>query len=366
MRYNRGLMKKLLILICLSAASLIFAEEATPKNIILFIGDGMGFQQITAAKVIKKTLEMERCPATALVTTWPANGFVTDSAAGATAMATAVKVKNGAISLDANDQPLKTVLEYAEEKKKATGLVSTCAVTHATPAAFVAHVPSRGQQLEIAAQMAASEVDVLFGGGLHYFDPPPSTNAPVEKVKPALDALKKKMAVAVTAEEFRNIQTPEKVAALLYPKHPPVVAEREVSLSEMTAKAIEILSQNKEGFFLMVEGSQIDWAGHQSNGTNVVAETVDFDDAVGAGLDFAEQNGETLVIITADHETGGFALLGGSVDNQTVEQTGFATKGHTASMVPLFAYGPGSEVFNGIVDNTDIGRAIIRFIQASE
>ena len=359
-------MKKILILICLFAISSVFAEEAIPKNIILFIGDGMGIQQVTAAKVIKGALEMERCPVTGFVTTWSASGLVTDSAAGATAMATGVKVRNGALSLDAEGQRLKTVLEIAEEKEKATGLVSTCAVTHATPAGFVAHVPSRSQQLEIAKQMAASGVDVLFGGGLNYFDPPPSTNAPAEKVKPALDVLKKEMKVAYTTEEFRKIKIPKKAAALLYPKHPPYAADREIPLAELTDKALEILSRDKDGFFLMVEGSQIDWAGHKNNGTNVVAETVDFDDAVGIGLDFAEQNGETLVIITADHETGGFILRNGSLENKTIEETGFATKGHTASMVPLFAFGPGSEEFSGILDNTDIGKAMIRFIQASE
>ncbi len=355
-------MKKILLLLFLLIATTAvlltsYPRQPVPKNIILFIGDGMGIQQITAAKVIKGALAMERCPVGGLVTTWSASSLVTDSAAGATAMATGVKVKNGALSLDAEGQPLKTVLEIAEEQKKATGLVSTCAVTHATPAGFAAHVPSRNQQIEIAKQMAASGVDVLFGGGLSYFNP--SNN-------PSLPALQKEIAVAFTTEEFHALGTPKKAVALLYPKHPPVAADREISLAELTGKAIEILAQDQDGFFLMVEGSQIDWAGHQNNASNVVAETVDFDNAVGIGLDFAEVNGETLVIITSDHETGGFALLGGSIENKTVDKTGFSTKGHSASMVPIFAYGPGCENFSGILDNTDIGKTMIRFIQASE
>jgi len=349
-------MKQLLILLYLFAVSL-FAEETVPKNIILFIGDGMGFQQITAGKVAKGSLEMERCPATALVTTWSASSLVTDSAAGATAMATGVKTKNGVLSLDSAGQPLKTVVEVAEDSGKSTGVAVACAVTHATPAGFIVHVPSRDQYVTIAEQIAASEVDVLFGGGLDHFSP---TN------NPSLPLLQKKMEVALTAEEFRKIKTPKKAAALLYPVHPPYTVDREVSLKELTQKAIEILAKDKDGFFLMVEGSQIDWAGHKNDGTNVVSEVVDFDDAVGAGLDFAEQNGETLVIITADHETGGFALLGGSIENKTVDKTGFVHGGHTASMVPLFAYGPGSELFHGVLDNTDIGKTMIRFIQTSE
>ncbi len=359
-------MKKILILLCLFTAVAVFAEEAVPKNIILFIGDGMGFQHITAGKIAKGMLEMERCPVTGFVTTWSANQLVTDSAAGATALATGFKTSNGALAQDPDGKHLKTVLEEAEERGKATGLVATCGLSHATPAGFVAHAPSRSHRAEIVKQMAASDVDVLFGGDLDYFDPPPSTNVPAEKVETPLEVLEQKMTVVFSTEEFRKLGTPEQAAALLYPKHPPYAADREIPLTELTSKAIEILSKDEDGFFLMVEGSQIDWAGHKNNASNIVVETVDFDDAVGAGLDFAEKNGETLVIITADHETGGFAVLGGSIESNTIEKTAFATGGHTASMVPLLAYGPGSEAFNGVQDNTDVGKNLIRLIQSTQ
>lgn len=348
------MMKKLIVLFSLSVVLFV---EAAPKNIILFIGDGMGPAQVTAGKIAKGTLEMERCPVTALVTTWAADYLVTDSAAGGTAMSTGVKTKNGMIALDPSGTRLKTVLEFAKEKGKSSGLVATSAVTHATPASFAAHVLSRNQYEEIARQLSVSDVDVLFGGGLAHFS---STNEP-----PCLPDLEARMTVAKTTEAFRALGTPEKAAALLYPGHPPVAAKRSVPLAELTAKAIEILSLDEDGFFLMVEGSQIDWMGHNNDGTNLVAEVVDFDNAVGVGLDFAEQAGETLVIVTADHETGGFAVLGGSVEMQTVDKTGFVHGGHTASMVPLFAFGPGSEDFGGILDNTDIGKRMIEFIQAS-
>jgi alkaline phosphatase len=350
-------MKKLILLFCLSVAAAASAGDAAPKNIILFIGDGMGVSQVTAGKVAKGTLEMERCPVTGFCTTWSANSLVTDSAAAATALSTGVKTRNGALGVTPDNKPLKNVVEYAEEKGKATGVAVLCALTHATPAGFIVHVTARGQAEEIAKQIAASDVDVLFGGGLNHFS---ATNSP------GLSELQKKMTVALTTEEFRKIGTPEKAAAILYPVHPPFAAQREISLKELTQKAIEILSQDRDGFFLMVEGSQIDWAGHKRDGTNIVSEVVDFDAAVGAGLDFAEKNGETLVIITADHETGGFAVLGGSAENKTVNKTGFIHGDHTASMVPLFAYGPGSAAFSGIRDNTDIGKTMIRFIQTSE
>ncbi len=350
-------MKKLLTICLLAFAITVCAEDRVPKNIILFIGDGMGLSQVTAGKVAKGKLEMERCPVTGLVTTWSDDSLVTDSAAAATALSTGVKTRNGSLGLAPDGKPLKNVIEYAEEKGKSTGVAVVCSLTHATPAGFIVHVLSRKLDSEIAGQIAASDVDVLFGGGLNYFN---MTN------NPRLPELQKKMTVALTAGEFRQLGTPEKAAALLYPVHPPYAAERAVSLRELTEKAIQILSQDKDGFFLMVEGSQIDWAGHKNDATNLIAEVVDFDHAVGSGLDFAEKNGETLVIITADHETGGFALLGGSVEHKTVDKTGFVHGNHTASMVPLFAYGPGSTVFSGIRDNTDIGKTMIRFIQTSE
>ncbi len=337
-------MKKTLLTACLFAAALIAGE--TPKNIVLFIGDGMGTAQITAGKVAKGSLEMERCPVTGLMTTWSADHLTTDSAAAATAMATGVKTKNGMISIDPGSQRLKTILELAEEKKKSTGLVCTCAITHATPAGFAAHVPSRKQSGEIARQLAAGDVDVLFGGGLDHFSPE------------ALAELKSKMEVATDPEGFRALGTPEQAAALLYPEHPPLAPERAISLAELTAKALDILSQDRDGFFLMVEGSQIDWMGHQNKGPELIAEVADFDDAVGAGLDFAEADGRTLVIVTADHETGGFSVIDGSVADRTVSNTGFVHKQHTAAMVPVFSFGPGSTRFTGIFDNTDIAKQI--------
>lgn len=345
-------MKKLLTAFLFVLCFTVYAEEQTPKNIILFIGDGMGLAQVTAGKVAKGKLEMERCPVTGLITTRSANALVTDSAAAATALSTGVKTRNGSLGVDENGNPLKNVMEAAKGKGKSTGVAVACSLTHATPAGFMVHVSNRKLDPEIAEQIAASDVDVLFGGGLDYF-------------QPYLPELQKKMPVVFSTEEFRNLGTPEKAAALLYPVHPPWAAERELSLKELTQKAIGILSQDKDGFFLMVEGSQIDWACHKNDGTNVVSEVVNFDNAVGAGLDFANQDGQTLVIVTADHETGGFAVLGGSVKNQTVDRTGFVYGEHTASMVPLFAYGPGSAVFSGIHDNTDVGKTMIRYVDGT-
>jgi alkaline phosphatase len=345
---------KNLLPVLLLCASAVLAGEKPPKNIILFIGDGMGLSQVTAGKIAKGKLEMERCPVTGFVTTWSANSLATDSAAGATAMATGFKTRNGTLGLSPDGRILTNVIEFAEAKGKSTGVAAACSLTHATPAGFIAHVSSRKLDEEIAASIAASDVDVLFGGGLYYFD---KTNAS------CLPALRRKMQVALTPEEFCSLNPLEPAAAILYPVHPPYASERTVSLKEMTEKAIQILSRDKDGFFLMVEGSQIDWAAHKNDEKNLVGEVVDFDDAVGTGLDFAEKDGRTLVVVTADHETGGFAVLDGSAENKTVEKTGFVQNGHTAAIVPLFAFGPGSTNFSGIRDNTDIGQTLIRFIR---
>jgi alkaline phosphatase len=343
---------KTILRLCLFALCVsVYAEEAAPKNIILFIGDGMGLAQVTAAKVANGSLEMERCPVTGFVTTWAADHLTTDSAAAATALATGFKTNNEMLGVSPDGQPLKNTTEAAEAANKSTGTAVVCSLTHATPAGFIAHVPSRKMDREIAEQITASDVDVLFGGGLKFFD---------------LPELQKKMTVVTNAAEFRALGTPEKAAVILYEQDPPYAAERTVSLKELTQKAIAILSQDPDGFFLMVEGSQIDWACHGNDGTNTIREVIDFDNAVGAGLDFAQKDGQTLVLVTADHECGGFALIDGSIAGKTVSETGFVHKEHTASMVPLFAFGPGSAGFSGIQDNTDIGKTLIRFIQASE
>jgi alkaline phosphatase len=147
--------------------------------------------------------------------------------------------------------------------------------------------------------------------------------------------------------------TSGKLAAFTAPGHNPNMLEgREEMLPRATGKALELLSQNENGFFIMIEGSQIDWGGHANDQDYVVTETLDFYAAVKVALDFAEQNGETLVVVTADHETGGMVVLNGDYEKRTV-QTEFTTGGHTGIMIPVYAYGPGAEMFTGIYDNTD-------------
>ena len=242
-------------------------------------------------------------------------------------------------------------------------LVVTTTITHATPACFAAHVEDRSMHNEIAEQLVESGVEVLLGGGWRYFIPSSMEKSKRRDKKNLLAKLALRHPVIKTTEEFRRLGTPQGVYGFLARKHLPKAYEREISLTEMAWKAIEILSQNENGFFLMVEGSQIDFGGHANKSDVIIGEMIDFDEAIRVGYEFAQKNGETLVLVTADHETGGYALEGGSIKNKKVTEADFATNHHTGVMVPLFAYGPGSEVFSGIHDNTFVGRKMIEYIK---
>ena len=348
----------------LHAQSLVAHGTERPRNIIFFIGDGMGVSQISAGKIVKGRLQLERLPVGGLVTTHAEAEFVTDSAASGTAMATGVKTYNGAISVTNDGQPLKTVFEYAEERRMSTGLVVTCTLTHATPAVFVAHSKSRDLHNEIAEGITTSGVDVLIGGGSAYFLPQSVEGSEREDERDLLQALRDDgMTVAASLEAYRSLDhTPDRLAAFLALEDPKKIAERGYTLSEVTLKALDILSQNDRGFILMVEGSQIDWGGHDNDTDYIVTEMIDFDDAVGVGLDFARRHGDTLVVVTADHETGGMSLLDGSIEKRELSEVKYTTDEHSAVMVPIFAYGPGSGAFGGIHDNTHIGRTLIKFV----
>jgi alkaline phosphatase len=338
------------------------ADNEYPENIILFIGDGMGVGHITAAKIARGNINLERFSVMGLVTTHSANRLITESAAAATALATGYKTNNRAISVSVDQEPLKTLFEYAKEQGKAIGVVVTSSVTGATPAVFLAHADDRRQQTDIAEQIANSDIDVLFGGGWAYFVPATTEGSKREDQKNLLATLETRMPLILTGDNLSAHTDTQKLAALLAPGGLPKAADRDYSLSRLTQTAIHILSKNRNGFVLMVEGSQIDWAAHNHDQQRLISELIDFDDAVGAGIDFAQNNRRTLIVVTADHEAGGLAVHGGSIQNRQVDSTAFTTTGHTAAMVPLFAYGPGSTRFSGIQDNAVVGQVLIKLL----
>jgi len=335
-------------------------EKPVVDNIILMIGDGMGVAQVYAAMTSSSdTLNLEKFPVVGFHKSYSADNYVTDSGAGGTALATGHKTYNGAIGVDTNQQVLTTILEIAEAHGLATGLVSTSSITHATPAAFVAHQASRDNQEAIAEDLLNSGVDVFIGGGRQYF-------SQREDGQDLTVALRQKgYKVVYNLDEITKTKS-GKLAGLTADEHNISVLEgRSEMLPLATSTALQLLSNNQRGFFLMVEGSQIDWGGHANDLDYVVSEVLDFDKAIGKALEFAKMNKHTLVIVTADHETGGLTLEKGNIRSHQVEGK-FSTEGHTAVMVPVFAYGPGAEKFSGIYENTAIFEKLMNVYRFKE
>ena len=332
-------------------------KNKKPKNIILLIGDGMGLSQVSASLFYNENpSNFERFPIIGLSKTSSSSDLITDSASGATAFASGVKTYNGAIGVTSDTLDVRTIVEQVSIKGISTGLVSTSSITHATPASFYAHVKSRGMQDEIASFLVDSEVDFFAGGGLDYFN-----NRKDEK---DLTLNLSKNGFELSTDNFPENLSDKKQAILLSKGAMPKMEEgRGDFLPNATQLALDFLSKNEEGFFLMVEGSQIDWGGHDMDADYLISELIDFDNTLGVALDFAKQNGETLVIVTADHETGGFTLASDERGDYNNIKPVFSTDGHSATMVPVFSYGPGSELFSGIYENTAIYHKMLSLFQ---
>ena len=338
-----------LVIICTTSFAQQQTEKPTSaKNVILLIGDGMGVSQIYAGMTANKGhLNLERFHHIGFSKTYSADDFITDSGAGGTALSSGYKTFNHAIGVDTDSIAHQTILEIADKYGKATGLVATSEITHATPASFIAHVPDRNDYETIATYFLETDIDVFIGGGYKYF-----ANRS-DGINLITDLENKNYQICTSLDQLQGVNS-GKLAGLIYDDKPPRVTKgRGDMLLTATQKAIEILDQSENGFFLMIEGSQIDWGAHKNNTDYVVEEMVDFDKVIGFVLDYAAKNGNTLVIVTADHETGGMAIVKGDLATGEVGAK-FSTLGHTGVMVPVFAEGPGEEMFGGIYENTAI------------
>lgn len=345
----------LFIFSCKPQEKIIYKEihlekpDVHPKNIILMVGDGMGLTQITAGMYSQgNTTALERLPIVGLHKCHASNNLITDSAAAATAFACGKKTYNGAIAVDQDTMPIQTILEEAENKGLATGLVATSTIVHATPASFIAHNRKRKNYEEIAADFLKTEVDLFIGGGKKYFDRrEDDRNLLEEFVGYNISHYAEKELHDLELDYSKNL------AYLTADSDPLPVSQGRDYLVPASRISTEFLkNKNQSGFFLMIEGSQIDWGGHANKHEYIISEFQDFDKAIHAVLDFAEKDGETLVVITADHETGGYAIQNGSRMDSLA--TAFTSTYHTAVMIPVFAYGPKSELFSGIYENTEI------------
>lgn len=325
--------------------------DKAPLNIILMIGDGMGMSHIATAMYANGgELTMTNLKTCGWVRTQSATHFTTDSAASGTAYATGEKTHNSAIGMDVDDKPITNLPEKLAEKGIVSGIVTTDDLDGATPSAFFAHQPKRYMSAEIWADIPSSKLSFFAAGSAEAF---------ANQTYETQDAIQKRFEVVNNLAEV----TPGAARVGYLPPKAETASvndNRGDFLPATTQYAMEFLSSKAaegKGFFLMVEGARIDKSSHNNDYPAMVRETLDFDKAVEAAVRFAEKDGNTLVIISADHETGALTLKEGNPGTGSMEGV-FVSKGHTPSPVPLFAYGPGSQKFMGVQENSDVSNKI--------
>lgn len=326
------------------------------KNVILMIGDGMSLMHMYSAWTANRgKLYLDNCQAVGLSKTYCANRLITDSGAGGTAMATGQKTNYHSVGVDTLGHPLKSLVDLANAKGKSTGIAVTCRLWDATPADFCCHNVDRDKEEEIIADYVNSPADYVFGGGARLFENRKDGRNIFQELN------EKGYKTPRSWNELDTIRS-GKVFAVPYPADTPIPAERGDLLARASLKGIELLDQNKNGFFMMIEGSQLDDYGHFNDLNLLMQETHDFDRTIGAIYKWAAKDGETLVIVTADHETGGLTLVDGNLKEGKIVCK-FSTGGHSGVMVPVYAFGPGFQEFTGIYENTDIFNKIKKILE---
>lgn len=365
-------------------------EKAQVKNVIYLIGDGMGFGAVSSLLLSEDSVTgFELAPVIGLSETCSANNYVTDSPAGGTALACGTRTKNGYLGVDPEGKQLTSILRTAQAMGKRSGIVVNTVLTEATPAAFYAGVTSRSMTFDIAQQFTGSGVDVAIGAGLEPFinrpDSADLTATLIEKgydvyldwktvlstssnkfvgILPMSDVHRKNKSTNITAgaADGAEVCLAAKLAATSQESNDTTrFSEPTLYLEKATAKALEILSRNnQQGFFLMIESAIIDGYGHNNDSEGMIEEMKEFDCTLRQLIAYVDQHPETLLVVTADHETGGtsVAYKGFEVGSTTPVQLSFSTKGHTGTIVPVFAYGAGAEAFAGIMKNTDLPKKI--------
>lgn len=323
-------------------------EPVKAVNVIYMIGDGMGLPQVYAAMLASgEKMTFSEFPYIGVVDTHSASNDITDSAAGGTALASDHKTNNAMIGVNPDSIPMMTVLDALKLKGKETGIVVSSYVTHATPAAFYAEVPHRKMYEEIAMQLAESDnVNLVIGGGRKHFVQRKDSINLFERMENELGWK--------VYDTLADIDTAwKKIAVIPEGGHMPKVSERGSFLPQAVKTALRVLNDAENGFFLMVEGSQIDFACHAHDSAWMMDEMMDFDYAVKVALDYAKKKGNTLVVVTADHETGGLTLPDPN-GKYTDVVFNYSTGSHTCLPVLVYAYGPGAEQFTGWMQNTDL------------
>ena len=362
------------------------AVERKAKNIILLIGDGMSASQVSSYRLLKggpnARLAVDKFPISGIVLTHSEDAIVTDSASSATAYSTGIKTNNTFLGLDKDKNVLENLTEKIHGYGFVSSLIATSEVTHATPAAFAAHIDLRWKTDEISAQMMDSNVVTILGGGRHFFLPE-EMGGKREDGRDLLQEVENSHVLLTHKDQLNDFDqtTSGKVVGLFADEHlrdleKPENHSTEPSLSEMLNFAIKrsetFMDNGCKGSFIMVEGSQVDWAGHSNDINYLKREMQDLEEAVELAVDYANKNQDTLVIVTADHETGGLLIEPASPADYTGNEVKFSFNtaigrgSHTGVPVPVYAYGPGSENFTGTLDNTDVYRAMIAALDLTE
>ncbi len=356
------------------------------KNVIFLIGDGMSISQISAYRLVQggpnSRIAVDRFPYSGIVLTHAENAIVTDSASSATAYSTGRKTNNGALGMDSENNELENLTETLDQYGFVSSLLATSEITHATPAAFAAHVDLRWKTDEISAQMIESKVATFLGGGRHFFLPE-EMDGKRKDARNLLEEVNASHTLLTTKDEMNDFNDNKlgKVFGLFADEHlrsidSPDNHSSEPSLSEMLQFAVkrsgQFINNGCNGFFIMGEGSQVDWAGHSNNLEYLKREMQDLDSAVEWAFNYAKQNTDTLVVVTADHETGGLLIEPANPADYNGNEVKFSFNTavgrgtHTGVPVPVYAYGPGAENFTGTLDNTDVYRAVIEALELGE
>ena len=345
----------LLLAICAPVTALAATADGTYKNVIFMIGDGMGLEQVSCGWVLNGGhLNLDNFKVTGFSRTYAVDRLVTDSCAGGSALATGVKTKYYYMGVDPDGNPVPSLLHLAQALGKKTGVAVTCRINDATPLDFVGHSLDRDEEEINAAQFVGSNVDFLSGGGIQFW----------QNREDGRDLVKEMEDLGYTfvdnREDLNKVQE-GKVLGLFAPLEMEPSLDRGPVLEDCATKALELLD-NENGFFLMIEGSSIDDWCHRQKVGYMAEELFDFDRTIGKVLKWAEADGHTLVVVTADHATGGLTLLGGSLEERSVK-VHFSTKGHNGILVPVFAYGPHAEDFMGVYENEELSRKIRALMQ---
>ncbi|MDG1337534.1 MAG: alkaline phosphatase [Flavobacteriaceae bacterium] len=338
--------RELTIILILCSSINIFGQDSKPPNIIMMIGDGMGLSAISSGMYSNNNYtSLERSEYIGLLKTHSLDDLVTDSAASGTAMSSGVKTYNRTVGLDGNLSSVKSILEICRDRGYTTAIVATSTIVHATPASYYSKVKSRYQYDEIASQLSKSNINFFVGGGEKYFNDRVDGRNLINEMDDYF--------FANSLESFKNINS-NKIGYLTYYDEPVGKHEgREPSLEDIAQITIQKLKSFDNPFFLLVEGSQIDWGGHDNDSEHLISEMLEFDKTIETVFNFADKDKNTLVVITADHETGGAAIVDGNLEESFVKIK-YVSGDHTATMVPIFSLGPYSSLFKGVYDNTEI------------